>query len=140
MTLKLHVFPLSPRAFKVLAVANHLGQRSTIGGNQRNSCRHRLEGGQSEALVERRKDQGSRPCEQIFPPFVRDIANVLDVARERRLRRARQPFAGVSGRTSSQYELRRRSRLRKSRQRIEDHADILARFERTEQQDISVRR
>jgi glutathione S-transferase len=25
MTLKLHVFPLSPRAFKVLAVANHLG-------------------------------------------------------------------------------------------------------------------
>ncbi len=25
MTIKLHVFPLSPRAFKVLLAANHLG-------------------------------------------------------------------------------------------------------------------
>ena len=70
---------------------------------------HRLEGGQTETLVKRGKDQRSSTRKQIFPPVVGDIAHIPNMARERRLRCAGEPLIGVCGRPSGQHQLRRRA-------------------------------
>ena len=63
----------------VVVAAGHLGQRSTIGGDQADAGRHRLDGRQAEAFVQAGHDRHLRLGVQLDDALVGYTADELDV-------------------------------------------------------------
>ena len=95
-------------------VADHLGQRPAVRGDNRHAERHRLEHGDAEAFVERRLDQEARAFVERAAISRIDVTDMAHHPLQRRPRETLEPRARLVGRFPREDELRN-ARLKASR-------------------------
>ncbi len=121
-------------------VARDFRQRSTGRHHYRHTARHGFEHGQAKAFVERRQHEQVRPRKQIHPARLRYVTGQLDMAGEIRCSGVGLQGRGARRHATRQHQTRSpgyaRSKLTVGRQQ---HADVLAWIERTQEQDVLAR-
>ena len=121
-------------------IADDFGQRPAVRHDDRHACRHRLERRYAESFIEGRQHERLRAFEQRFAIVGGNVAAVLDVAGERRLVHRASTRRRSAFRASGDHEARSVGAPREQpRVCVEQPADILARLDRADEEQVAAR-